>query len=294
MGLYIDYYSRNVEARGNTVVNTTVDGILFQNSSSQAVNNTVYNASSGTEYSAQIDVSGVGSVSLSNNVMVGLAQNAWTLYTGSLSNITASDQNIFFHTYVDKNIAYGPSWTRQNFAQWKAMSHLDANSRTNWFTQPAGEASRAKIFYNPAQTSLTIDLGYRQYLDLNQKPVYGSLNLQPYTSIVLVDNGAAPLTLQSIIPAIIGISSAGFTLRVQGSGFTASSVVRWQGNPRPTTLISSTILTADIAPGDISSLGKYLVTVWDPTQGSGGFETPTLSLTVFNRVSNVYLPQVMH
>ncbi len=58
MGLYIDNYSRDVEVRGNTVISTTISGILYQRSTGTATGNTVYNASSGTEYSAQIDLGG--------------------------------------------------------------------------------------------------------------------------------------------------------------------------------------------------------------------------------------------
>ena len=58
MGLYIDNYSRDVETRGNTVISTTISGILYQRSTGQIAGNTVFNASSGTEYSAQIDLGG--------------------------------------------------------------------------------------------------------------------------------------------------------------------------------------------------------------------------------------------
>jgi len=59
---------------------------------------------------------------------------------GSLSNFVASDYNYLFHPYVNNHIAYGPSWTRYTFANWKTFSDLEAHSKTNWFTQPAGES----------------------------------------------------------------------------------------------------------------------------------------------------------
>ena len=157
----------------------------------------------GTEYSAQIDLGGSETrVSMSGNALYGLKANAWTLYTSALNNILASDQNYFFHPYVSKHIAYGPSWTRLTFAGWQTTSGKDQNSKTNWFTQPSGESSRGKIYYNKGKTPLTIDLGDRQYLDLDQNPVIGSLTLQPFTSKILVDNGPAQLTLLGISPAL--------------------------------------------------------------------------------------------
>jgi hypothetical protein len=214
MGLYVDNYSRDVETRGNTIINTTVSGILYQRSTGQINDNTVYDASSGTAFSAQIDLGGNETrVSMSNNALYGLKSNAWTLYDFSLSNILSSDYNYFFHPYVSRHIAQGPSWTRKTFAEWQTVSGKDSHSKTNWFTQPAGEASRATAFYNASKIPLTIDLGSRQYLDLDQNPVLGSLTLQPFTSRILVDNGPAALTLVSIQPALFDVNeSADFCL----------------------------------------------------------------------------------
>jgi hypothetical protein len=198
MGLYIDNYSRNVEITGNTIANTTISGILYQQSTGQATGNTVFNAASGTEYSGQIDLGGnVTQVTLNGNIFFGLNHSAWTIYTSSFSNILSSDLNYFFHPYVSKHIAYGPSWTTTTFAQWKTLSGQDSHSKTNWFSQPAGQVSRAKIFYNPTKLPLTIDLGGGQYLDLDQNVISGSLTLPAFTSKVLVNNG--PL-FSSFIP----------------------------------------------------------------------------------------------
>jgi hypothetical protein len=201
MGLYVDNYSRNVEIVGNTIANTSISGILYQQSTGQANGNTVFNAAFGTEYSGQIDLGGaVTQVSLSGNIFFGLNNSAWTLYTSSLSNILSSDLNYFFHPYVNKHIAYGPSWTTTTFAQWKTLSGKDSQSKTNWYTQPAGESSRAKIFYNPSKFPLIIALGTRKYLDLDQKDILGSLTLLPFSSKVLVDNGSA---FSSFVPVAL-------------------------------------------------------------------------------------------
>ena len=47
MGLYVDNYSRDVETRGNTIIDTTATGILYQRSSGQISGNNVFNASIG-------------------------------------------------------------------------------------------------------------------------------------------------------------------------------------------------------------------------------------------------------
>jgi len=294
MGLYIDHYSRDVEVRGNTVVNTTITGILFQHSTGQIINNTVFNASSGTEFSGQVDLGGSDTrVTMTGNALYGLGERAWTLYVSNLANILTSDQNYLFHPYKDQHIAYGPSWTRQTFFGWQSLSGQDGQSKTNWFTQPVGEESRGQIFYNPSLVPVTYHLGSRQYLDLDQNPVTGILILQPFTSKILVDNGLLPLSLTGISPAMVDVDAAGdFTLTVMGYGFTNNSVVRWNGSDRPTTFISDTHLTATILAEDVSVLGEFPVTVFDPAPFPAGAETPPAWFHVVESVFDIFLPLI--
>ena len=141
---------------------------------------------------------------------------------------------------MTKHIAYGPSWTRYTFAAWKTFSGMESHSKTNWFTQPAGEASRGKVFYNASKAPLTVDLGDRRYLDLDRQPVAGWLTLPPFASQVLVDDGPAPPALHSISPSLLDIDEAAdFTLTAYGVALTPNSVVRWNGSARPTTFIDS-------------------------------------------------------
>jgi len=291
MGLYIDHYSRDVETRGNTIIDTSVTGILYQNSTGVIRGNTVFNASNGTAFSAQISLAGDATrATLDHNSVYGLTANAWTLYVyAPSSNVVASDWNAFFQPYVNQHIAYSDAWKRLTFAGWQSLSGKDANSTTNWFTQAAGEASRGKIFYNKSASTVTIDLGSRQYLDLWQAPVAGSLSLAPFSSRILVDNGPAGLALLGMQPGMWGASDArDFTLQVMGTGFTSSSVVRWNGADRPTTWVSSTRLNAAISAADVGAVGEYRVTVYDPAHK----ETAPLVFRVVEKVYPVYLPVV--
>jgi hypothetical protein len=80
---------------------------------------------------------------------------------------------------------------------------------------------------------------------------------------------------------------------VNGSGFTASSVVRWNGSDRPTTFVSSTRLTAAIAAADVSAIADVPVTVYDPTPTPGGTLTPPIMLHVVKTIFRIYLPAVL-
>jgi hypothetical protein len=106
-----------------------------------------------------------------------------------------------------------------------------------------------------------------------------------------VDNGPAPLTLQSIYPVLFDVTKpADFTLTVYGISFTANSVVRWNGSDRPTVFVSSTRLTATIFAADVSAIGVFPVTVRDPLPTPGGTKTAPVMFHVVPIVYNVYLP----
>ena len=96
-------------------------------------------------------------------------------------------------------------------------------------------------------------------------------------------SAAINLTVEAVIPTLTTLTpsnaTAGgglFTLTLDGTNFTASSVVRWDGSDRPTTLVNSTRLTAQITAADIQSGGTFPVVVNNPgtvnaTSGSLNF-----------------------
>ena len=292
MGLYIDHYSDKVVLTGNTVISTTHTGLVYQNSTGTATHNTVYNASLNSMFAAQIALAGSPTrVSMSNNVMYGLTETAWTFYSKSLSNIISSDYNYLFHPYEVDQIAHD-NWTRYTFPEWQAYSGRETHSKTNWFTLDPGDAPRSRIFYNETNASKAFDLGYRRYLDLDQNEVVGSLTLPPYSSKVLVDDGSVAITLLSISPMMWGADEAGeFTLTVKGAGFKGSSVVRWDGAARPTTFVNSNTLQATIPASDVDTPGTFEVTVYDATQTPQ--ETAVLPFLVVDHVYRVSLPAIL-
>ena len=85
--------------------------------------------------------------------------------------------------------------------------------------------------------------------------------------------------------AIVG--SGGFTLTVSGTGFVATSVVRWNGANRPTTFVTGNQLRASIDASDLTAVGTAPVTVFTPAPGGGTSasvpfvinQTPTLGVS---------------
>ncbi len=76
-------------------------------------------------------------------------------------------------------------------------------------------------------------------------------------------------TLSSINPNSATAGGSAFTLTVNGTNFINSSVVNWNGQPRPTTLISPTKLNVVIVAADIANAGTANITVVNPTPGGG-------------------------
>jgi len=99
-----------------------------------------------------------------------------------------------------------------------------------------------------------------------------------YTVIVSNSEGSVTsnlATLSVLAPAINSLNpstatagSGAFTLTVTGANFANGSTVNWNGSARPTTFVSSTVLTAAIPASDIAvtnDLATALVTVQSPS-----------------------------
>jgi hypothetical protein len=88
-------------------------------------------------------------------------------------------------------------------------------------------------------------------------------------------------SISYLSPSSKTVGSSNFTLTVNGSNFSASSVVRWNGANRATTFGSATQLTAAISADDVATAGTALVTVFDgaaPPAGGGTSTAVTFSI----------------
>ena len=82
-------------------------------------------------------------------------------------------------------------------------------------------------------------------------------------------NNPKPVVNQPLVPASAAPGAAGFTLTVNGTGFVTGAVVKWNGNARTTTFISSSSLQATILSTDVAHAGTASVTVSNPTPHGG-------------------------
>ena len=76
-------------------------------------------------------------------------------------------------------------------------------------------------------------------------------------------------TIASLSPAAVPAGSGAFTLTVNGNGFYGSSVVNWNGSPRPTAYLDEHRLVVQVPASDVLSGGPFAVTVTNPVPGGG-------------------------
>ena len=123
-------------------------------------------------------------------------------------------------------------------------------------------------------TSDIMSIGTAQVTVFNPAPGGGTSNVLP----VSVVNPAPVLSPGFPLPSFVGAGAPAFTLRAYGTGFTPTSVVRWNGSDRSTNFGNALFLTASIPATDVASLGTAQVTVFNPAPGGGTSNPFTVSI----------------
>jgi hypothetical protein len=85
----------------------------------------------------------------------------------------------------------------------------------------------------------------------------------------LAQSNPVPLISQPLIPARVKPGSGALTLIVNGTGFSSSSIVNWNGSTRTTEFVSSSSLKALIKASDVANAGTASITVTNPSPGGG-------------------------
>ncbi len=97
-------------------------------------------------------------------------------------------------------------------------------------------------------------------------------------------------TVSSMSPTTAPAGDDGFTLTINGSGFVASSVVRWNGVTIPATFVSPTRLQANIGAASLAVAGPVNVRVLTPEPGGGTSSALIFTLTATAPVPPPGLP----
>lgn len=98
---------------------------------------------------------------------------------------------------------------------------------------------------------------------------------------------AAPPRLSGLSPAYVTRGGTAFTLTISGRNFKAGNVVRWNGSSRPTTVVTSGTVRAEISAADIASGSQATIVVHDPATGRTSTPLMLPILTASNSVTPV-------
>ncbi len=146
-------------------------------------------------------------------------------------------------------------------------SNFISNSVVRW-----NGAAKSTTYSNSTslQASITAadvaSAGSIQVTVYNPAPGGGVSNAMSFT--VTATNNPVP-SISSISPTSVSVGAAAFTLTVRGSGFSSTSIVRWNGANRPTAFVNSGELHASIGTSDVVSSIPVQVTVYNPAPGGG-------------------------
>ncbi len=154
---------------------------------------------------------------------------------------------------------------------WITVAATGAADRTylQWTYVGAGVTSRTWTTTMPTTAGT-----YQFRLFLNDGFTRGATS-----PTITVDPSLQPAPLAtSLSPASANAGGSGLTLTVTGSSFVSTSVVRWNGEARPTTFVSATSLQAAISAADIATAGTAQVSVFTP--GPGGGTSSPLNFTI--------------
>jgi hypothetical protein len=120
-----------------------------------------------------------------------------------------------------------------------------------------------------------------------QQQIQGSPTTVTVQYVVSGAPGAAPV-LNSIGPSAVMAGGVAFRLIATGSNFDSTSVLEWNGTPKPTDVLSSTLLLAYIDASDTASTANVAVTV-DNVKPTGTTVSNALTLPISASVTPTLL-----
>lgn len=220
-GIYTDGGARNIEITNNTLAHCAFGGMELNYPQNVTVTgNTLYNnglngVQSNSSAGFLIDRSGgaITGLTIKNNIAFAKLPEQLIIYTNTPSNNFSTwgaiDSNYYCRPIDEPSgingiVGFGnpPPWndggiivaniggtTRfYSLDGWQTLSGVDANTVKTPMTITSVDSLRFE--YNATNSPVVVDLPYN-YMDARGVEYDGEITLQPYTSAVLIQNGAA-------------------------------------------------------------------------------------------------------
>jgi len=231
---------------------------------------------SATQVTAAIlasDVASTGtpSVTVTNPTPGGGTSNPLTFTITAANNPVPAITKLQPSTVAANSGAFTLTVTGAGFVS-NSVVNFSGNARSTTFVS-ATQVTAAILASDVAST------GTPSVTVTNPTPGGGTSN--PLTFTITAANNPVP-AITKLQPSTVAANSGAFTLTVTGTGFVSNSEVNFNGNPRTTTFVSATQVTAAIPASDVASTGTPSVTVTNPTPGGGTSNPLTFTITAAN------------
>lgn len=290
-GIYLDVNGNGMEISGNTVANCAFAGMFIHDSYNvQLLNNTLYNNRYVQIYLRHDHTSQLTNVTMNGNMFVSKPASQPVLLYSTVSNDISSlgdVDNNYYTRPVNDNLTFMTDATgsgvrtNRTLVGWQSYTGLDAHSHKS--PKAITDTSDLRFEYNATKVNKTIILD-GNYIDVKNVSYNGTITLLPYTSAVLIRNGAvsnrAPKANAGIDQIItLPISS----VSLSGSGGDADGSIptfRWAKIYGPNT---GTITNPNSASTTVTELTqgnyKFQLTVAD---NQGAIAADSMQVTVSN------------
>ncbi|QQS47372.1 MAG: hypothetical protein IPM66_01530 [Acidobacteriota bacterium] len=218
-----------------------------------------------------IATAGTAQVTVFNPAPGGGASNALT-FTIVAPNPTPAIASLSPNSAIEGGAAFELTVNGTGFVD-GAVVRWNGQDRTTTFVS----ATQLKAAIPAADIATA---GTAQVTVFTPAPGGGASNALTFT--IVVPNPVPVLT--SLSPNSTIQNGPPFSLTVNGTGFVEGAVVKWNGQDRTTTFVSSTQLIGTIAAADIAAAGTVQVTVFNPAPGGGASNALTFTIIEPNPV----------
>ena len=292
-GIFIDAYGTGITIINNSVANCSTVGIKIHGANNIIIkNNTTYNnggsswAKGGLEFLSNASYP-IRNISLNGNIFFAKTpeQLAFFAYppaasTDDIKNFGTADNN-YYAKPIDNNSAIKVYFSNFNASGWAAYSNQDWSSKGA--PKSISDVSELRFEYNNTSSSKTVQLD-ANYIDVKNVSYNGSITLAPFSSAVLIRNGAIQNKNQAP-RANAGsdqtITLPNNTISLNGSGTDADGSIssyNWSKVSGPS---SADISNSNSSASTISSLEqgsyKFVLKVTD-NLGASGLDTVQITV----------------
>jgi len=198
-GIFIDAYGTGIQIINNTVANCSTIGIKLHGANNIIVkNNTTYNNGGASWSRGGLEFLSVSeyplrNISVYNNIFFAKTKDQVAFFANPPSGNTddiklfGTSDNNYYAKPIDKSSAILVRRDVYDVTGWKSYSGQDNNS--NGGPKSITDLNDLRFEYNASSSKKTIQLD-GNYIDVRNVSYNGSITLSPYSSAVLIRNGA--------------------------------------------------------------------------------------------------------